>query len=271
MAPLSPPPGSSTTWAPEPGREDAVALSAVTTWTCAAGNGLRHGGDRVEGEGVRQVGASDARWRVQPALGPGREPLTGTTIRHVGFVRCTHLDDRLRPGAPASTPARRAAKMTGIRMSRHAAGPQPRRKGRQRVRRIRPDRQLPWSYRFVATLLRLVMQPLTRRDWRGAEHLPRTGGFVVSPNHLSYADPIAFAHFLYDNGHPPFFLAKDERLPHPGRSAGCSRTPSRSPSTAAPARRPRRFRAAVDAVREGKCVADLPRGHAHPRPATCGR
>jgi len=87
------------------------------------------------------------------------------------------------------------------------------------VRRIRPDRQLPWSYRFVATLLRLVMQPLTRRDWRGAEHLPRTGGFVVSPNHLSYADPIAFAHFLYDNGHPPFFLAKDSvfRIPVLGR------------------------------------------------------
>jgi len=50
----------------------------------------------------------------------------------------------------------------------------------------------------------------TRRDWRGAENLPPTGGFVVCPNHISHVDPFAFAHFLYDNGHPPFFLAKSE-------------------------------------------------------------
>ena len=127
------------------------------------------------------------------------------------------------------------------------------------MRRIRPDRQLPWSYRFVATLLRLVMQPLTRRDWRGAEHLPRTGGFVVSPNHLSYADPIAFAHFLYDNGHPPFFLAKDSvfRIPVLGRMlAHAEQIPVyRRTSQATEA-----FRSAVDAVHEGKCVPIFPEG-----------
>src|SRR5674476_649403 len=42
----------------------------------------------------------------------------------------------------------------------------------------------------------------------GAENFPASGGFVVCPNHISYVDVFAFAHFLYDNGHPPFFLAK---------------------------------------------------------------
>ena len=136
--------------------------------------------------------------------------------------------------------------------------------GWKRVRRIRPDRQLPWSYRFVATLLRLGMQPLTRRDWRGAEHLPRTGGFVVSPNHLSYVDPLAFAHFLYDNGHPPFFLGQGRRLPRPRRRPDPRAAPSRSPSTATPARPPSAFRAAVDAVARGQVRGDLPRGHPDP-------
>ena len=63
------------------------------------------------------------------------------------------------------------------------------------------------------------MMLLTRRDWRGAEHFPSSGGFLVCPNHISYVDPLAFAHFLYDNGHPPFFLGKQEvfRVPVFGR------------------------------------------------------
>ena len=100
---------------------------------------------------------------------------------------------------------------------------------------------------------------ITRRDWRGAEHLPPTGGFVVSPNHISYADPLAFAHFLYDNGHPPYFLAKESvfRIPVIGRILrGADQIPVyRGTSQAVEA-----FRAAVAAVGEGKCVPIFPEG-----------
>ena len=100
---------------------------------------------------------------------------------------------------------------------------------------------------------------ITRRDWRGAEHLPATGGFVVSPNHISYADPLAFAHFLYDNGHPPYFLAKESvfRIPVIGRILrGADQIPVyRGTSQAVEA-----FRAAVAAVGEGKCVPIFPEG-----------
>jgi len=127
------------------------------------------------------------------------------------------------------------------------------------VRRIPPERQLPRSYRGIATFLRRLMMVLTRRDWRGAENFPPTGGFVVCPNHISYVDPFAFAHFLYDNGHPPFFLAKSQvfEIPVLGRllSAAQQIPVHRGTSQAAMA-----FSAAVAAVREGKCVPIFPEG-----------
>ena len=80
------------------------------------------------------------------------------------------------------------------------------------------QREVSWAYRFAVGLLRPVFTVVTKRDWRGAEHLPSSGGFVACSNHMSYVDPITFAHFLYDNGCPPFFLGKEEvfRVPFVG-------------------------------------------------------
>jgi 1-acyl-sn-glycerol-3-phosphate acyltransferase len=127
------------------------------------------------------------------------------------------------------------------------------------VRRIRPERKLPRSYRGLASFLRGLLMLFTRRDWSGAEHFPSTGGFVVCPNHISHVDPFAFAHFLYDNGHPPFFLAKSEvfGIPILGRLiAAAQQIPVyRGTSQAAKA-----FSAAVAAVQDGKCVPIFPEG-----------
>jgi 1-acyl-sn-glycerol-3-phosphate acyltransferase len=100
---------------------------------------------------------------------------------------------------------------------------------------------------------------VTRRDWRGAENFPSRGGFVVCPNHISYVDPLAFAHFLYDNGHPPFFLGKSGlfEIPIIGRllTAAQQIRVERGTSHA-----PEAFAAAVEAVRDGKCVPIFPEG-----------
>ncbi|WP_062378688.1 lysophospholipid acyltransferase family protein [Demequina pelophila] len=63
-------------------------------------------------------------------------------------------------------------------------------------------------YRNAAKPLRVIMQSVTRKDWHGAEHLPTDTGFIAVSNHMSYADPITLAHFLWDNGHTVRFLAK---------------------------------------------------------------
>lgn len=118
---------------------------------------------------------------------------------------------------------------------------------------------LPPAYRLAVLLVRPALQALTRRVWRGAEHLPATGGFVVAVNHISHLDPFVFAHFLYDHGHPPYFLAKESvfRLPVAGAILrGARQIPVyRNTGHAAEA-----FSAAVAAVEEGRCVAVYPEG-----------
>jgi 1-acyl-sn-glycerol-3-phosphate acyltransferase len=108
-------------------------------------------------------------------------------------------------------------------------------------------------------VVRPLMMLLTRRDWKGVENFPATGGFVVCPNHISHVDVFAFAHFLYDNGHPPFFLAKSGvfKIPIIGRllTAAQQIEVQRGTSHAVEA-----FSAAVAAVQEGKCVPIFPEG-----------
>jgi 1-acyl-sn-glycerol-3-phosphate acyltransferase len=120
-------------------------------------------------------------------------------------------------------------------------------------------RPLPFAYRFAVGLLRPLLMTVTKRDWHGAENLPRTGGFVVTPNHLSHVDPLTFAHFLYDNGREPYFLGKEGvfRVPVVGAILrGAEQIPVyRNTGQAADA-----FRAAVAAVNEGKCVGVYPEG-----------
>jgi 1-acyl-sn-glycerol-3-phosphate acyltransferase len=105
-------------------------------------------------------------------------------------------------------------------------------------------------------VLRPVFMVLTKRDWRGAEHLP-DGGAVVVVNHVSHVDPLVFAHFLYDNGRLPRFLAKDSvfRVPFVRTVLrGAKQIPVlRETGNAAAA-----YAAAVEAVRRGELVAIYP-------------
>lgn len=118
---------------------------------------------------------------------------------------------------------------------------------------------LPFAYRLAVAIVRPLMLLLTKRDWRGWEHFPASGGFVVAPNHVSHVDPLAFAHYLYDSGHPPFFLGKVAvfRVPVVGAILrGAQQIPVyRNTGRATDA-----FRAAVGAVESGKCVGVYPEG-----------
>lgn len=118
-------------------------------------------------------------------------------------------------------------------------------------------RALPFAYRLAVAILRPLLMVLTRRDWRGAEHFPTSGGFVVTPNHISHVDPLAFAHFMHDTGRPAFFLGKDSvfRVPVVGAILrGAQQIPVyRNTGRAVDA-----YRAAVAAVQEGKCVGVYP-------------
>jgi 1-acyl-sn-glycerol-3-phosphate acyltransferase len=123
-----------------------------------------------------------------------------------------------------------------------------------------PKQRLGFWYRLVAHLLRPILMTMTRRQWAGAEHLPGVGvGVVVAPNHISYADPLTLAHFLWDNGRAPRYLAKESvfRIPVLGKIiTACGQIPVYRASRDAA----RAYRDAVAAVRAGECIGIYPEG-----------
>jgi 1-acyl-sn-glycerol-3-phosphate acyltransferase len=66
----------------------------------------------------------------------------------------------------------------------------------------------PGWRRFSIAVLRPLLFGMLKRDWRGQEHVPREGGMIVVANHISEADPLALAHFVFESGRYPVFLAK---------------------------------------------------------------
>jgi 1-acyl-sn-glycerol-3-phosphate acyltransferase len=61
---------------------------------------------------------------------------------------------------------------------------------------------------IVVTILRPLLFNLLGRDWKGQDNIPREGGVIIAPNHLSESDPLVLAHFVYTAGRFPVYLAK---------------------------------------------------------------
>jgi len=122
---------------------------------------------------------------------------------------------------------------------------------------VTTPRPISAAYRVAEAIARPPLTLFTRRSWSGAEHLPRTQGFVACSNHISHLDPFVLAHFLLDNGAPPRFLAKESvfRIRVLGRIvSGAGQIPVyRETSDAGKA-----FSAAVAAVEKGECVVVYP-------------
>ena len=64
------------------------------------------------------------------------------------------------------------------------------------------------TFNICATILIPVLNAITKRTWQGKENIPQTGPAIVISNHLSYADVLFFAQFLYKNGRAPRFIGK---------------------------------------------------------------
>ncbi|MBB5112069.1 lysophospholipid acyltransferase family protein [Micromonospora echinospora] len=69
-------------------------------------------------------------------------------------------------------------------------------------------RRLGFWRRLAVVLVKPLMTVWTRRTWRGMEHLRQDGGVILVPNHISHADPLVVAHYIYDAGRWPRFLGK---------------------------------------------------------------
>lgn len=117
----------------------------------------------------------------------------------------------------------------------------------------------PVMYRVVAGILRPVLRSLMRYEVTGLEHIPRSGGFIVAPNHVSHIDPFPWAHVLYNQGCPPVFLAKSSLFETPVVRSVMRHTNQvrvdRETATAA-----RSIGPAIRAIEAGACLAVYPEG-----------
>ncbi|MFF3291097.1 lysophospholipid acyltransferase family protein [Streptomyces sp. NPDC003023] len=120
-------------------------------------------------------------------------------------------------------------------------------------------RRIGFWYRLAAVISKPPLLLLFKRDWRGMEHIPAEGGFITAINHNSYLDMFSYGHFQYNTGRVPRFLAKAALFKAPVIGVllrGTRQIPVyRESSNAVGA-----FRAAVDAVERGECVAFYPEG-----------
>ena len=130
-----------------------------------------------------------------------------------------------------------------------------------------PKRHGTWSlgpaYRFAAFVLKPPMEAFTKKDWHGEQWLrqeyPPSDGIVVASNHVSWFDPIALAHVLWNNGRPPRFLAREAlfRVPFVGMIVSNARQIPVYRETDVAAQS---VRAAVAAARDGEAVVVYPEG-----------
>ncbi|WP_431782983.1 lysophospholipid acyltransferase family protein [Streptomyces chumphonensis] len=120
-------------------------------------------------------------------------------------------------------------------------------------------RKIGFWYRLAAAIVKPVLLLLFRRDWRGMENIPAEGGFIVAVNHNSYLDPLAYAHFQYNTGRVPRFLAKVSLFGR-GFVGTVMRGTGQIPVYRESADAVGAFRAAVDAINKGECVAFYPEG-----------
>jgi 1-acyl-sn-glycerol-3-phosphate acyltransferase len=66
------------------------------------------------------------------------------------------------------------------------------------------------TWRLISVIvLRPLLTLLIRNKWSGQENIPRKGGVIFAPNHLSYVDWGTDALFFQANGRYPTFLIKD--------------------------------------------------------------
>lgn len=115
------------------------------------------------------------------------------------------------------------------------------------------------TYRTVAAIIKPALYAMCKRDWRGTENFPTSGGFIVAANHMTNLDPLTFAHFVYDSARAPRILAKASLWKIPVLRWVLDRTGMipvhRNTAGAASS-----LADAVEQLQRGECVAVFPEG-----------
>jgi 1-acyl-sn-glycerol-3-phosphate acyltransferase len=120
-------------------------------------------------------------------------------------------------------------------------------------------RGLGFWRRFAVIVVKPFVTVFTRHTWQGAEYIPRTGPAVIVANHISHADPLALAHFVYDAGRWPQFLVKASVFKVPVVGALLTKV-QQIPVQRGTADAARALDAATEVVKAGHAIIIYPEG-----------
>jgi 1-acyl-sn-glycerol-3-phosphate acyltransferase len=70
------------------------------------------------------------------------------------------------------------------------------------------QRGLGFWQRFAAVVILPVLRVWTKPTWTAQGNIPPAGGVIIVANHASQFDPLVVAHYIYNAGRWPRFLAK---------------------------------------------------------------
>jgi 1-acyl-sn-glycerol-3-phosphate acyltransferase len=125
---------------------------------------------------------------------------------------------------------------------------------------VRPLQQKRgWAFNLAVPIIKPTLLATTKRTWIDGEKIPATGGCIVAINHISHVDPLLSAHFVYDHGRLPRYLAKsglfrNKALARFLTSAGQIPVERLSRNAIGA------YDAAVRAIGEGECIVIYPEG-----------
>ena len=121
------------------------------------------------------------------------------------------------------------------------------------------QRRLGFWRRFAVVLVMPVLRSGPGGPGPGMEHIPPTGGVIIVPNHVSHFDPLVVAHYIYDAGRWPRFLAKASLLQVPVLGSFLRKV-QQIPVERGSVEAVKSLDALVDALHEGGAVVIYPEG-----------
>ncbi len=126
-----------------------------------------------------------------------------------------------------------------------------------KVRKLQQKRG--WAFNLAVPILKPTLLGVSSRTWIDGEKIPATGGCILAFNHISHIDPLLAAHFVYDHGRLPRYLAKSGLFRNKALG-GFLRAAGQIPVERLSKNAIGAFDAAVQAVRDGECVIVYPEG-----------
>ncbi len=126
-----------------------------------------------------------------------------------------------------------------------------------RVRKLQQPRG--WAMTVGAVILKPTLLSATARTWIDGEKIPATGGCIVAINHISHVDPLLSAHFVYDHGRLPRYLAKSGLFQNKALSGFLSAA-GQIPVERLSRNAIGAYDAAVAAIGSGECIVIYPEG-----------